>query len=346
MMYFRTEKPYEDLVITQNDVKIASLAFGWTLGFGYFTACHCVRETVRTRRVNTYVILIWGELLVCVIFSIICWLYLTNTIPPSFWFFFSILTNVRVNSTWALQVQFLLQIIVNRLCILLSSNKERNYLRWGIAAIITAINISVYNIWVPAKLQISQEFHDINIWWDRCEKCIYLIVDALLNWYFIRTVKNRLVVHNGLKKYAKLVRFNTQIIFVSLSMDVLIIAMMSLRNDFVYMQFHPVAYTVKLNIEMAMGNLITKVARDTGINVSEHPDTKTQNRTRFGTTSMGVEVQVDTQHFTVKDDIEMEMTGSTGNHSYLSRDQLDVKGSPASEVAVDFPFDGVKKSAV
>ncbi|KAL0567126.1 hypothetical protein V5O48_014872, partial [Marasmius crinis-equi] len=257
MMYFRTEKPYEDLVITTNDIKIASLAFGWTLGFGYFTACHCVRETVRTRRINTYVILIWSELLVCLIFAIICWLYLTSVIPPSFWFFFFILT------TWALQVQFLLQIIVNRLCILLSSNKERNWLRWGIAAIITAINISVYNIWVPAKLQISMEYHDINIWWDRCEKCIYLVIDGLLNWHFIRTVKNRLVKHNGLKKYDKLVRFNTQIIFMSLSMDVLIIAMMSLHNDFVYMQFHPVAYIVKLNIEMAMGNLITKVARDT-----------------------------------------------------------------------------------
>ena len=87
---------------------------------------------------------------------------------------------------------------------------------------------------------------------------MYLVVDAALNYYFIRTVKVRLVSHGGvrlsfpfllflglaklirctqLKKYQKLVRFNTQIVFVSLSMDVLIIAMMWLRNDFVYMQF-------------------------------------------------------------------------------------------------------------
>ncbi|THU96614.1 hypothetical protein K435DRAFT_819424 [Dendrothele bispora CBS 962.96] len=196
--------------------------------------------------------------MMCLIFAVICWLYLTRDIPPSFWFFFCILT------TWALQVQFLLQIIVNRLCILLPDAKTRNWLRFGIAGIITAINISVYNIWIPAKLQISQEYHDINIWWDRCEKCLYLVIDALLNWYFIRTVKQRLINHGGLKKYNRLVRFNTQIIFVSLSMDALIIGMMSLRNDFVYMQFHPVAYTVKLNIEMAMSNLITKVAKDTG----------------------------------------------------------------------------------
>ena len=37
--------------------------------------------------------------------------------------------------------------------------------------------------------------------------------------------------------------------------------MMSLPNTFVYMMFHPVAYIVKLNIEMTMADLITKIAR-------------------------------------------------------------------------------------
>ncbi|ESK90218.1 hypothetical protein Moror_7723 [Moniliophthora roreri MCA 2997] len=301
MMYWPTEKPYELLEVTTRDIKIASLAFGWTLGFGYFTACHAVRETRRSGRVNTYVILIWGELFVCLIFATICWLYLTRDIPPSFWFFFSILT------TWALQVHFLLQIIVNRLCILLSSNEKRNWLRWGTAALITAINISVYSIWLPAKLQINHTYHDVNIWWDRVEKCLYLIVDGALNWYFVKTVKDRLVIHGGiLKKYDRLVRFNTWIVWISLSMDVLIITMMSLRNNFVYMQFHPVAYIVKLNIEMAMGNLITKVARDTGIRVTEG-----DSSADFQTNSMSVQVQVNRQQFTVKDDIELSEAGNS-----------------------------------
>ncbi|KAM5350872.1 hypothetical protein ACJZ2D_017159 [Fusarium nematophilum] len=47
----------------------------------------------------------------------------------------------------------------------------------------------------------------------------------------------------------------------SLSMDVLIISMMSLHNTFVYMQFHPFAYIVKLKIEMSMADLISKIAR-------------------------------------------------------------------------------------
>ncbi|KEY74664.1 hypothetical protein S7711_08430 [Stachybotrys chartarum IBT 7711] len=51
-------------------------------------------------------------------------------------------------------------------------------------------------------------------------------------------------------------------------MDILIIAMMSLDNTFVYMQFHPLTYIVKLNIEMSMATLITKIAKSAG--TSDH----------------------------------------------------------------------------
>lgn len=50
-------------------------------------------------------------------------------------------------------------------------------------------------------------------------------------------------------------------IVVSISMDILIVAMMSLDNPLLYMQFHPVAYMIKLNIEMSMAHLIGKIAR-------------------------------------------------------------------------------------
>lgn len=97
---------------------------------------------------------------------------------------------------------------------------------------ITAINISVYTIWVPARLQISPRYIWINEWWDRCEKGLYLIIDAGLNIYFIRVVQRNLI-EGGLEKYRSLVQFNKFIICFSLSMDVLIIAMMSLQNTFV-----------------------------------------------------------------------------------------------------------------
>jgi len=43
----------------------------------------------------------------------------------------------------------------------------------------------------------------------------------------------------------------------------MLIGLMSLPNQVVYMQFHPIAYMVKLNIEMTMANLIRKIARAT-----------------------------------------------------------------------------------
>ncbi|GAA6017210.1 hypothetical protein JCM11491_001853 [Sporobolomyces phaffii] len=42
--------------------------------------------------------------------------------------------------------------------------------------------------------------------------------------------------------------------------DVMIIGLMSLPNSFVYMSFHPVAYLIKLQIEMALGDLIVTIS--------------------------------------------------------------------------------------
>ncbi|KAG9505279.1 hypothetical protein J7337_002246 [Fusarium musae] len=45
---------------------------------------------------------------------------------------------------------------------------------------------------------------------------------------------------------------------------------MSLPNDIVYVQFHPLAYLVKLHIEMNMADLIIKVVKAS--NNSDYPD--------------------------------------------------------------------------
>lgn len=180
---------------------------------------------------------------------------------------------------WALQVQFLLQIIINRIALLIPNKRKVFWIKWGVAGLITAINISVYCIWVPARLQVSDEYVHINEVWDRCEKGIYLVVDGILNAYFLRLVKTKLIA-GGMNKYKRLFNFNSAIVIVSLSMDVLIIAMMSLPNTFVYMQFHPVAYIVKLNIEMSMAELISKVARehDSGVDTYSGPSSHGKSR--------------------------------------------------------------------
>ncbi|KAI3573990.1 hypothetical protein IWW34DRAFT_810187 [Fusarium oxysporum f. sp. albedinis] len=213
--------------VTEDDMVIASLAWGFTIGFGWLATWTAMKQTkhiYKRHRLsvfrNAYVWMIWLEILVCLIFSIICWLHLKGYIPP----------------------------------------RHAYRLKVGVAVLITAVNISVYTIWIPARLQISERYIWINEWWDRVEKAIYLIVDGALNYYFIRIVQRNLVLH-GLTKYRSLVKFNMCIVGFSLSMDVLIISMMSLHNTFVYMQFHPFAYIVKLKIEMSMADLISKVAR-------------------------------------------------------------------------------------
>lgn len=252
---------YEPLVVTETDLIVATLFYAWTLGFGYFVGLHCVRESRRSKRwVSTYLALIWAEFFACIIYGTICWLYLLHIIPPGFGIFFATTT------IWAIQIQCVLQIICNRVGVLLPDDRSRLRLKLSVFAFVLLINISVYCIWVPSKMGVDVKFKQINVVWDRVEKVIYLIIDMALNAYFIICVKRRLVAY-GLRKYDALVRYNTGIAVVSVSMDVFIICMMSLKNDFVYNQVHPVAYMVKLNIEISMSDLIRRVATSTGIHV-------------------------------------------------------------------------------
>ncbi|KAL1727474.1 hypothetical protein EV714DRAFT_217181, partial [Schizophyllum commune] len=193
----------------------------------------------------------------CIIYGTICWLYLHGIIPPGFGIFFATTT------IWAVQIQCVLQIICNRVGVLLPDDRSRLTLKLSVAFFVLLINISVYCIWIPSKMGVDEKFKQINVVWDRVEKVIYLFIDMALNAYFIISVKRRLVAY-GLRKYDALVRYNTWIATVSVSMDVFIICMMSLKNDFVYNQVHPVAYMVKLNIEISMSDLIRRVATSTG----------------------------------------------------------------------------------
>lgn len=143
--------------VTQYDLIIASVAWGFTLGIGWLTTWTAIKQTAsayRRRKFtmlrNAYIWMIWGEISVCLGFGIICFMYLLGVIPPSFAFYFCILT------LWALQVQFLLQIIVNRCAILIHDQKFVWKVKYGVATLITIINITVYCIWIPARLQISQ----------------------------------------------------------------------------------------------------------------------------------------------------------------------------------------------
>lgn len=117
------------------------------------------------------------------------------------------------------QIQCICGIIINRISLLMKNQKAMGRMRWSVAGFLGLINISVFVIWIPARLQISPEWMHINEIWDRIEKGLFLIVDAGLNIYFIHLVRTRLIA-NGLTKYNSLFRFNLFMVGVSMSLDV------------------------------------------------------------------------------------------------------------------------------
>lgn len=132
--------------------------------------------------------------------AVLCWLYIRGTIPPCFWVFFAIVTYVfKICMSNILSLSGMLSACgrykfkpsfkslltesaslyhkrtvgyVSALgWILTLTNTWQNRLRFGAAGLMLAINISVYCVWIPAKLQISSHFIAVNTWWDRCEVC-------------------------------------------------------------------------------------------------------------------------------------------------------------------------------
>ncbi|OLN83289.1 hypothetical protein CCHL11_03028 [Colletotrichum chlorophyti] len=249
---------YEAHTPSVGDMNIASMFWGFTLGVGLWSGVKGYRQSraswKRTHRINTYVWLIWAEWFSSMAIGIVSWCYLTSIIQPSFEYFFFLLV------LWSIQVQCLPQIIINRVAILMPIPAHAIRLKWGVFAILLVVNISVFCIWIPARLQINSTYVHINEIWDRIEKGIFLVVDAGLNLTFIYLVKSRLIA-SGLTKYTTLFRFNLLMITFSMSLDVILIGIMSLPNTLIYAQFHPLAYLLKLHIEMGMADLIAKVVR-------------------------------------------------------------------------------------
>lgn len=65
----------------------------------------------------------------------------------------------------------------------------------------------------------------------------------------------------------------------------MLIGLMFLKNGIVYIQFHPVAYMIKLNIEMSMASLIVKIARNSASNADfmvPPPDTSYNRSHSYG----------------------------------------------------------------
>jgi hypothetical protein len=133
---------------------------------------------------------------------------------------------------WSIQTQLLSQIIANRVSLIMINKRKSRLLKWGLFILIGMVNISVFCIWIMAHMpSASPSMIAFNNIWERLEKSFFLVIDSGLNLYFLYLVRYRLIA-DGLSKYWRLFYFNAAILLVSLSMDTLLLGMLSLPNPY------------------------------------------------------------------------------------------------------------------
>ncbi|KAK7431556.1 hypothetical protein QQZ08_001774 [Neonectria magnoliae] len=300
---------------TLDDLLIASIIWGFTLATGLFSGTKVFKQSWsqwrRSRRIHAYVIMIWAEWLVSMVIGVISWVFIRGFIEPSFWIYFTFLC------LWVIQIQTICGIIVNRIGLLMVDKRSVAKIRWATAGVLGIINISVFVIWIPARLQISPTWIHINEIYDRIEKGLFLIVDACLHLYFIYLIRTKLI-SNGLEKYNPLFRFNLAMVAVSMSLDIILIGSMSIGNGFIYVQFHPLVYMLKLQIEMNISSLIVKVVRATGENSSYARGTELQSKPPDSTGARGAS---ENRTGTTK----LSNNIFSGNRTYIEADPMDAE---------------------
>jgi hypothetical protein len=112
-----------------------------------------------------------------------------------------------------------MQILANRLSLIMYNPAKERRLRLGLLLAIGLINVSVFCVWAPARLQISQTYIRANNIWDRVEKAIFAVIDLSLNTYFMWLLKSKLVA-SGLTQYNRVYKYNVVMVVVSISLDV------------------------------------------------------------------------------------------------------------------------------
>ncbi|KAK7427283.1 hypothetical protein QQZ08_006219 [Neonectria magnoliae] len=233
------------------NTNISSIFWGFSLGAALFSAGTAAQHSLalwrRSKRPNAYILMVWGVWVGGTVMGIIVWLFQRQWMNPSFGFYFNV-------------VQFLPQIILDRVSLLMDVPGQATRLKWLLFIVLLALNISVFVVWMPAHLQVSQKWIHLNTIWDRCEKVIFTLIDAAVNGYFIYIVRARLNTY-GLNKYLPLYHMNLGLICASLMFDIALIGLASLKSSLVYLSFHPVCFLFKLQIEMQMAELVNKIVR-------------------------------------------------------------------------------------
>lgn len=83
---FLVPEHYKSEIVTVADIRIAAMTLGFTLGFGLLT---CVKAAIRTkiawnrsRRATIYIVMVWGEIIVSLLFGLLGWLDIESIVGP------------------------------------------------------------------------------------------------------------------------------------------------------------------------------------------------------------------------------------------------------------------------
>ncbi|KAK8042192.1 hypothetical protein PG993_006715 [Apiospora rasikravindrae] len=261
------------LSVLGTDPGLATFFLGFTVAAAAFTFFQGIKQTrgVWSRSKNLdrspYIIMLWLEWTADGAMAIITYLHITGVIPGSAPLgipsspgpspFLLPAPTESVASFLAL-IQCIMGILVNRVSLLMYDPRTSRRLKWSVVALLGVINLSGFFIFIPSQLGVNATWVYADAIWDRLEKTIFAALDLSLNLYFIHLVRSNLI-ENGLLKYKLLYWVNLVMVFVSISLDVILIGLIS--KGFVFVQFHPICYLIKLNIEMNMADLIAKIAK-------------------------------------------------------------------------------------
>ncbi|KAJ6783007.1 hypothetical protein PWT90_08342 [Aphanocladium album] len=315
---------------------LPSLYFGAFLGVFPFTIVKVVSQTEKILRrsrplQNSYLYMIWTEAIVNFIFSIITILYLKEVIPGSFAFYFGTVT------LWAIQTQLLSQIIANRVSIIMVNRHKAKWLRLGLFLSILAVNIVVYVVWISAHMpNATPAQKHLNDNFEKAEKTFFLVVDLCLNFLFLYMVRFRLIA-GGLSKYWRLLHMNAVLVVLSTAMDAALLGMLSLPNAYVYVQFAPLVYIVKLYIELVMASLIAKIVKSqTSHHGYPNSDYGRGNRPRLATDSKAHAETPRNATVTVYSDKRGGATAKIDSTSIVSSSSWNTENLNAREASEEF----------
>jgi hypothetical protein len=120
--------------------------------------------------------------------------------------------------SWTFEIHLLMQIILNRLGIIVPNERVIFRLKIIYLVVLLLINVSVFATWIPAIMG-KEPYIEINKIWDPLEASLVVAMDVALNIYYIISVKRKLLSF-GPEKYKLLIKSNVLAMLANLIVDV------------------------------------------------------------------------------------------------------------------------------